>query len=1170
MRFARIDLDRYGCFTGQTLDFGPASPDGDLHLVYGPNEAGKSTLRDACIDFLFGFPHQTRYGYLHANDLLQIGAHLEAGSQSLEGRRIKRNKNSLLGSDGEPVSEAALEAVLGNVSRMSYEQMFSLDEDSLEAGGEEILRSEGDLGELLFSAASGLSSLSNGLETIRTEAESFYRKSGRNHRLNEAKDALKALQDRIREIDVQAGAYERLRDEETLKRERYTEVKDARDLNAARSNELRALLDAVEPWREWQALQKDLDGVADAPSLPSDWLDQAEKLVSREASAESAVRESRQAVERMQASIDGIEVDERMLDLAAAVKRLTDLDLEARYRTSQDIETRRRELQSIEQDIDSLIVRLGRPRGSDPGSLLLPAATVGTLQGLIEQRSGLVADEKTAREEFDNAEATEKRAETELEDIGAVADLSDFADRISSLRDRADVHDLEAKEEQCVNLSSTMDQALSALSPWQGDRADLTASKSPDVAGLQKLQSDANALQREAEALANEMSRREDEKAEMEAEIAAVIQSAGIVDDASAREAQSAREAAWRQHREGLDCDPIHPPETLRDTADIFEAAMTENDRVTSARFQQTSELTALRQAQTNLAKCEAALNRTSEKQAALKVRKSDHAAAVDTILQNLGLPGTMPLEAVDTWLAKREAALTRLDELARAEDARSEARAGFDNAMMSIADAMADVGLVADGLEWHARIKRCDEAIAGWESQRRQQSDAEAALRVANQEKERRQKRLEQAVVARAAWDEEWSTTLGATWIGEGTPAAVQESIRVLDDLVIKVEKANALQVRIAAMKDDREAYESEVFRLCDAADETSDRSDALAGADALRVRAAAAEEAARRRKERAEELDDAKLRLEKAEAELEAVASRISEMSEAVAAPDLGALIVALKRSAQKTQLEQQIERSQAALCKILGKPSFAEARTTLAEKLTTPEDIDTLKAEHDTLANSRSDEDDHVTALYHDWKTAEKTLSAIGGDDEVARLEEQRQVLLLDIEQEAHAFMRLSAGETLVSEALRTYRETHRSSMMRQASDAFAGITRGAFRSLISAPGKKGDILVGVRRDGSSIVANEMSRGTRFQLYLALRIAGHAEFAKHRETLPFFADDVLEPFDDDRSAETFAHLSLMSKRGQVVYLTHHRHLCDLAKTVCGDAVTIHELPDRAVSEQ
>ncbi|WP_246674848.1 MULTISPECIES: AAA family ATPase [unclassified Mesorhizobium] len=45
MRLRRLDLIRYGKFTDRTIDFGPKPESGpDLHVVFGLNEAGKSTV----------------------------------------------------------------------------------------------------------------------------------------------------------------------------------------------------------------------------------------------------------------------------------------------------------------------------------------------------------------------------------------------------------------------------------------------------------------------------------------------------------------------------------------------------------------------------------------------------------------------------------------------------------------------------------------------------------------------------------------------------------------------------------------------------------------------------------------------------------------------------------------------------------------------------------------------------------------------------------------------------------------------------------------------------------------------------------------------------------------------------------------------------------------------
>ena len=87
--------------------------------------------------------------------------------------------------------------------------------------------------------------------------------------------------------------------------------------------------------------------------------------------------------------------------------------------------------------------------------------------------------------------------------------------------------------------------------------------------------------------------------------------------------------------------------------------------------------------------------------------------------------------------------------------------------------------------------------------------------------------------------------------------------------------------------------------------------------------------------------------------------------------------------------------------------------------------------------------------------------------------------------------------------------------------------------------------------------------MSKGTRFQLYLALRVAGYHEYVKTRPQLPFIADDIMETFDDERAAETFKVFARMACVGQVIYLTHHEHLCDIARSVC-PSVNSHELND------
>lgn len=130
------------------------------------------------------------------------------------------------------------------------------------------------------------------------------------------------------------------------------------------------------------------------------------------------------------------------------------------------------------------------------------------------------------------------------------------------------------------------------------------------------------------------------------------------------------------------------------------------------------------------------------------------------------------------------------------------------------------------------------------------------------------------------------------------------------------------------------------------------------------------------------------------------------------------------------------------------------------------------------------------------------------------------------------------------------------------MAEASEAFRVISRGAYERLESQPSQNGEELIAIAADGRSKVVDALSRGTRFQLYLALRVAAYREFTRSaRPPVPFIADDVMESFDDFRAEEALRVLAKMAEGGQVIHLTHHRHLTAIAQKVC-PSVTIHEL--------
>jgi len=96
MRFNRLSIPAFGSFTDFSLKFDKSAADTDLHLVYGSNEAGKSTLLRAIQQMLYGIPARSTDTFLHGGPKMYAGATLSEGDQTLSFLRKKATRTPSL------------------------------------------------------------------------------------------------------------------------------------------------------------------------------------------------------------------------------------------------------------------------------------------------------------------------------------------------------------------------------------------------------------------------------------------------------------------------------------------------------------------------------------------------------------------------------------------------------------------------------------------------------------------------------------------------------------------------------------------------------------------------------------------------------------------------------------------------------------------------------------------------------------------------------------------------------------------------------------------------------------------------------------------------------------------------------------------------------------------
>ena len=78
MKICEIRLMAYGPFTDVRIDLREGNQ--GLHIIYGPNEAGKSSALRALRDMLYGIPERSLDNFLHPYTKMRVGGAIQRGN----------------------------------------------------------------------------------------------------------------------------------------------------------------------------------------------------------------------------------------------------------------------------------------------------------------------------------------------------------------------------------------------------------------------------------------------------------------------------------------------------------------------------------------------------------------------------------------------------------------------------------------------------------------------------------------------------------------------------------------------------------------------------------------------------------------------------------------------------------------------------------------------------------------------------------------------------------------------------------------------------------------------------------------------------------------------------------------------------------------------------------
>lgn len=567
MRLASLTLERYGPFEHLTLPLDPAP--GRVNLIVAPNGYGKSVMRQAIGDLLFGIPERSPMSFQHGTERMRLVAEVADGERTRCLVRRKGRGNTLADVDGGPVSVDEARRLLGGADEALFRQLFGLDTALLREGAEVLLKSEGRLGQVLFAASGGMGRVRALLERLRERRDELG-SAGRRHKsrpLWAAFEAYGEAQRALTRAALRPDAWHRLEREASAAEARLAGLRvEQADGNAAIRQ--RRMVQAVRPWlARYENARAVLDATEDVPRLDVDFERRWRDALIRVSQTASVASAAAAAAEAAQAGFDAITVDARWLAAEAEIAALSELRGRAQGATTDRgavVEEQARHAEEAAQ--------LRRDLGWEEAVSVPPAPAIRVAQQRLRARPSLQATAETATRSAEEAAGRLERTRATLAALAPDADSTAIADLIAALGGDP-VARLQEAQRRVREAEAALATALAAIPDRPLSETGLQATAAPSEAALETAAaalSEAEAASRQAGA---ELDNIAAEQVKLAAELSRLNRRVALPAPGALESARARRDEVWSALQPGLRGGPSDPAWPL-----AFERALRDAD----------------------------------------------------------------------------------------------------------------------------------------------------------------------------------------------------------------------------------------------------------------------------------------------------------------------------------------------------------------------------------------------------------------------------------------------------------------------------------------------------------------------------------------------------------------------------------------------------------------
>lgn len=1167
MRIKRLDIRAFGHFTDIAIDFSSALP--GLHIIFGPNEAGKSTALRSLRGLLYGIDARTPDNFMHDYGRLLIGGHIETskGKELIFWRR-KRNVGDLLDAQMAVLDASALTDFLQGVGDSLFDTLFGINHETLVSGGRDILEQKGDVGQALFSAGAGLASLHGIIESLDNEGGELFKAGGSKPELNKAAKNFQDLKKEIRDLSLSGQTWKE--QESLFESTSATLVKAEQDRNSCRTDleRLKRIRLAISDLSRRRALLDKIKSFGPMDHLPGDFLERLAEIHDKTEEAIEKLRNANSQKEVIEKKRSLCSVRQEIFDQAETLEALHQR-LGARLQAQKDRPGLHEKMIRCKTEAATLLNQV------IPGLNLTQVDEIRSLFGkrleilkLGNKYAGLRERLQQSEKQSKGFEKGLKKAKSDLEAMPPRKDMAVLVTAVAGARKAGDLDShLRTLELEIKTQHSAAETEMKQLMPWRGRVEDILSLPLPSLETVNKFADDLRDAHDAVQKAKQSRQELQEELDRVNTDLRAMEKVGTVPTEKDLIQSRSRRDEGWQfVRRSWLEKEDI--TEELRsfggekELPEIYENAVISTDEL-SDRLRSEAErvhkyATLLAQAE----KYEEQLQRSKEAENKADQCLSQLEIAWRETWKGCNIQPLSPRE-MRSWLDKcQEFRRSLLDEKLKEEQRQSLAdqiQGLRETLLPELRELGRDKKIQSDNLE--PILTYAEQVLEELKKNNDRRQSLEGEERRLQGETESARNDLQVSRKVMADWREKWKEVLEGLGMPEETsPEDAAGSLEKLRECLEQIDKAQGFEQRLNAIDQYKLEFSNEVTALIKTvAPEFNDLSPEQAVVK-LQALLTEARKAVSIMEKLTEDLQTTEEDIRQANVALELAVEKKNELRKLARCED----------DKQLKEIEVKFQEFIAAKRELV---QIEQTLTGIAEGIPIEElekqglesDPNSLPGEIEALDRRLRDElEPLIRDLSEKRGAARNELQRMDGSSKAAEKEEEAQQALARVRRLAENYVRLRIAALVLKREVDRYRQENQDPILKIASRYFSELTVGAFPGLRADIDDNGQpILVGVCPDERLKTVKEMSSGTRDQLYLALRLATLDWRLEKHEPMPFIADDILVNFDDARAKATLKALATLAEKNQVILFTHHAQIVETAKALgLKDRVFVHPL--------